>query len=318
MRTGGYGGDMTGGRTPGWAGDGGRTPGFGVTPGWTGGAQTPFLGGAKTPGYGGAKTPAYGGAKTPAYGGGARTPGYGGAKTPAYGGGAQTPAYGGGQTPAHFGARTPAHGAATPHWGMTGAATPAYQPHVAATPSWQGATQRASGAGQAAGGQTPAWSSSMPTQAAYGGAPAGDYNYSAISETPEADSFLQDMQGTEAVSEEEAWPIENMMVRILPGMHWEGGKFDNAVGYIVWCTGARLRIVLPDSASPQEQFQCAARYLEPVVPDKKDEVIIFRGESRGARGILYSVDGDDIIVKMSDTQEYKVVTLTDAAKAWTQ
>ena len=57
-----------------------------------------------------------------------------------------------------------------------------------------------------------------------------------------------------------------------------------------------------------------AAEVAPAKPAKKDKLIVFEGELAGQMGTLIGIDGDDGIVKMSATNDIKILHLKVCAK----
>jgi len=55
-------------------------------------------------------------------------------------------------------------------------------------------------------------------------------------------------------------------------------------------------------------------HMTPIVPSKKDPVVIIADQDQGGKGILIGIDGTDGIVKMNPSLDIKILRLDSLAK----
>ncbi|CAL1263965.1 unnamed protein product [Larinioides sclopetarius] len=277
------------------------------------------------------RTPIYG-SQTPMYAAGSRTPMYG-SHTPQYDAGGRTPHYGS-QTPLHEGNRTPSHGGA---WDPTNANTPArgsgdfddypydepspspaynpgtpgypdnsQGPYTPQTPgnalynsdhTYSPYQQTPSPSAYPGGTPSPSAYAATPSPSAYVGTPSpSGYGYSPMTPGAPPTPGGLDMSNVE-------WQTTDIEVTIKDS-HGDDG-LSGQIGIIRGISGGMCSVFLPKE---DRVVNILGEHLEPVVPNRGDNVKVIMGEDREATGRLVSIDGSDGVVKL-DSKDLRMMNL---------
>lgn len=112
------------------------------------------------------------------------------------------------------------------------------------------------------------------------------------------------------------WAMEDIEVRVLDDASFRGGQYRKAHGVIRGFDRDGCRVVLLDKDKKEtgETLTIPARFLEPVMPDKKGPVKIIRGEGRGGTGELVTVQTVDGVVRVNPSQEIHLLKLHSLAR----
>jgi len=101
---------------------------------------------------------------------------------------------------------------------------------------------------------------------------------------------------------------ENIEVAVTTEGH------DNAKGRVVEAhNDGTYTVMLHDSV---ERVTVAESELSLVRPNKKDKIVIVRGENRGTLGTLIGIDGQDGIVKITSNSDIRILSLQDVCRLY--
>ncbi|KAI1289197.1 Transcription elongation factor SPT5 [Halotydeus destructor] len=274
------------------------------------------------------RTPGYSGNQTPMVNSGSRTPMYG-SQTPLYDGN-RTPRHGG-QTPSHDPSRTPMHGGSSvwdpssgqtprpdfddysdpspgpnylnpPTPGFGNPDTPQAGPYTPQTPGMYSADHTYSpyqpvqspafhGAPSPAGGY-------VPSPAGYGvGGPSSNYGYNPMTPGGVAPSPMGYNPQTPGAGMEHMhsveWQTTDIEVRIR-GSH-DDHDLIGQTGIIRGISGGMCSVFLP---TEDRVVNILSEHLEPVTPQKGDNVKVIFGENREQSGRLLSIDNQEGVVQL--------------------
>ncbi|ORE14174.1 transcription elongation factor Spt5 [Rhizopus microsporus] len=281
------------------------------------GAQTPMRNAA------GARTPAWNsGSKTPAWNSGARTPNpyaNDGGRTPAWDSGSKTPmwrsdAWGSSSSisASNNDKSTMSHSSNTSRYNEPD--IPPQTPSnawIAPTPHYETAPTP----GAAFIPPTPAAYMSAPTPAAYGPPTTGNFVPATPAETglPQT-PFMPtggDYRYIEEMDNEKDWPIEDIEVKFTKD---QGSATKGQLGGIVSVDMNSKRCVV-NLYSNNEKIDTPFDSIEPMRPNKKENVRIILGEHRGELGNLIGVDAQDGIVRLKgDAAGFKFLNMITVGK----
>jgi transcription elongation factor SPT5 len=288
------------------------------------------------------RTPAYGGSQTPLYREGSKTPMHG-SQTPMYDAGSRTPHYGS-MTPSHDGSRTPGQSGAwdpsitntparnndfdgysldeaspspnynpsTPGYQAGGPYTPQtpgtmygsdqsfspYQPSP--SPSVYNGTPSGYVATPSPSGYTPS-----PTSAAPYGTPS-PLGYSPMTPGGAPSPYNPHTPGAgldQPTTLQQEWQTTDIEVRIRD-THDDAG-LSGQTGVIRGISGGMCSVFLPDE---DRVVNIVSEHLEPIVPQRSDQVKVILGEDREAVGQLLSIDNQEGVVKLT-SGEVKMLQL---------
>lgn len=291
--------------------------------------KTPSGSSFATPMYNGAATPMHGGSRTPMHG--SQTPMHDGSRTPHYGS----------TTPRPDGGMTPMHDRGGSAWDPTSMQTPRNdfeddwdeQPPSASlnptTPGYQAETPDAHGPftpGSALnyathspytnpspldGYQNQLFNSQVPTPGSNytsTSSPASFQNYIYSPSTP-GGYFAPQTPGANAYNiDHYDWHMDGLMVRIRDSYPHDP-DLCGAIGVIRSIHGSQCSLHIKDL---DKTINLALDYLEPVLPQKGDRVMIVYGDEKGSTGLLLSIDGTEGVVKLENRPESRdEITMTN-------
>lgn len=293
----------------------------------------------RTPSGASFSTPTQIGSQTPMAGTGSRTPMYG----------SQTPMHDGSRTP-HYGSATPRYdGSATPShersggsaWDPTSMNTPRNdfdedwdeQPPSASlnptTPGYQAETPDGHGPytpGSALnyathspytnpspldGYQNNLFNTQVPTPGSNytsTNSPASFQNYIYSPSTP-GGYFAPQTPGANAYNiDHYDWHMDGLMVRIRDSYPHDS-DLCGAIGVIRSIHGSQCSLHIKNL---DKTINISLDYLEPVLPQKGDRVMIVCGDDKGSTGLLLSIDGTEGVVKLENRPESRdEITMTN-------
>ena len=282
-----------------------RTPGgsFGSTPSQQAGSQTPVAGlGSRTPMYG-SQTPMHDGSRTPHYG-------------------SATPRYDGGQTPSHGGGHSSAWDPSSintprndfeedwddqPASASLNPTTPGYQ---AETPDNHGPFTPGSALNYAThspytnpspldGYQHNLFNSQVPTPGSNytsTNSPASFQNYIYSPNTPGAYYAPQTPGANQYSLDHSDWHMDGLLVRIKDSYPHDM-DLCGAHGVIKSIHGSQCSLHIREL---DKTINISLDYLEPILPQKGDRVMIVHGDDKGSTGYLLSIDGVEGVVKLDN------------------
>jgi transcription elongation factor SPT5 len=280
---------------------------------------------------------------TPMYNSGA-TPMHGGSRTPMHG--SQTPMHDGSRTP-HYGSATPRPDMTPMHersgsaWDPSSMQTPRNdfeedwdeQPPSASlnptTPGYQAETPDTHGPftpGSALnyathspytnpspldGYQNQLFNNQVPTPGSNfssTNSPASFQNYIYSPSTP-GGYFAPQTPGANAYNiDHYDWHMDGLMVRIRDS-YPQDSDLCGAIGVIRSIHGSQCSLHIRDL---DKTINISLDYLEPVLPQKGDRVMIVYGDDKGSTGLLLSIDGTEGVVKLENRPESRdEITMTN-------
>lgn len=291
----------------------------------------------RTPGGSSFATPTHLGSQTPVSGLGSRTPMYGsqtpmhdGSRTPHYG--SATPRYDGGATPSHSGGsawdpssmNTPRNDFEDdwdeqPPSASLNPTTPGYQ---AETPEGHGPFTPGSALNYVSHSpyanpspldayQNNLFNSQVPTPGSNytsTNSPASFQNYIYSPSTP-GGYFAPQTPGANAYSiDHYDWHMDGLMVRIRDSYPHDS-DLCGAIGVIRSIHGSQCSLYIKDL---EKTINISLDYLEPLLPQKGDRVMIVYGDDKGSTGLLLSIDGAEGVVKLENRPESRdEITMTN-------
>lgn len=281
----------------------------------------------------GSQTPMAGlGSRTPMYG--SQTPMHDGSRTPHYG--SATPRYDGGATPSHSNFEK-----GNSAWDPTSVNTPRNdfeedwedQPPSASlnptTPGYQAETPEGHGPftpGSALnytthspfpnpspmdGYQHSIFNNQVPTPGSNytsTNSPAAFQNYIYSPSTPGA-YYAPQTPGANAYNLDHSdWHMDGLMVRIRDSYVLDP-DLCGAIGVIKSIHGSQCSLHLRDL---DKTINIGLDYLEPILPQKGDKVMIVHGDDKGSIGLLLSIDGAEGVIKLENRPETRdEITMTN-------
>jgi transcription elongation factor SPT5 len=287
-----------------------RTPGgsFGSTPSQQAGSQTPVAGsGSRTPMYG-SQTPMHDGSRTPHYG--SATPRYDGGQTPSHGGGGGGGAHSSAWDPSSI--NTPRNDFEEdwddqPASASLNPTTPGYQ---AETPDNHGPFTPGSALNYAThspytnpspldGYQHNLFNSQVPTPGSNytsTNSPASFQNYIYSPNTPGAYYAPQTPGANQYSLDHSDWHMDGLLVRIKDSYPHDS-DLCGAHGVIKSIHGSQCSLHIREL---DKTINISLDYLEPILPQKGDRVMIVHGDDKGSTGYLLSIDGVEGVVKLDN------------------
>lgn len=195
--------------------------------------------------------------------------------------------------------------AKTPTWSMPAAKTPTWNISAAKTPTWNAAPAGHSTSVQS--GKTPTWNSGKtPVWDNRSSAPRPDI----INEPSSLSRDPRRQHAADAAISSTALPNwAHLGVEVT-------GLSDGHVRRIVSVQGAsRVSLAAPDGSIDV----VSTRDLRPALPNKKDRVLIYGDAAFDSHvqrriGSLIGLDGDDAVVKLDDTGDFRIVNIANLAK----
>jgi transcription elongation factor len=210
-------------------------------------------------------------------------------RTPAYAMASKTPSYiSAGKTPAwNAGGKTPAWNVSgankTPAWSMPSSnKTPAWSIPGMKTPTWSSTSQTDTG-------KTPAWSGVSGTDGTNLAPPKPDKSIPTISRDPRR--------------QQQAVPLW-----IQPGVEVTSGDKKFTVTNVSANTISAVDITTKISIT----YSGTSEWHR-VIPVKKDRVLIY-GDGQHQKGSLIGLDGNDAVVKLDGTNDFRIINIDDLAK----
>lgn len=323
-----------------------RTPGGTFsTPSYNLGSQTPLAGlGSRTPMYG-SQTPMHDGSRTPHYG--SATPRYDGGQTPSHSSG--TAEDRGGKKdhegPSTSGTANLPKKSSNSAWDPTSINTPRNDfeedwdeqpPSASLNPTTPGYSAETPEGGNHAGPFTPGSALNYATHSPFptNPSPLDGYqhnlfntqvptpgsNYTATNSPASFQNFIYSPStpgayyapqtpGANAYNIEHSdWHMDGLMVKIKESYHLDP-DLCGAIGVIRSIHGSQCSLHLKEL---DKTINIALDFLEPLLPQKGDRVMIVHGDDKGSTGLLLSIDGADGVVKLENRAENRdEITMTN-------
>jgi len=116
------------------------------------------------------------------------------------------------------------------------------------------------------------------------------------------------------------WVVPHIEVIISPsknGASFGNGEHNGKKAIINSVSGPHnvtIRLLDANSKPSSEVMTISAEYLQPVRPEKKQNLIVIAGEYKGQRGQLIGIDVGDGIVKLEGGLDFKIMTMSLLAK----
>eukprot|EP01090_Pellita_catalonica_P006455 TRINITY_DN1667_c0_g2_i1.p1 TRINITY_DN1667_c0_g2~~TRINITY_DN1667_c0_g2_i1.p1 ORF type:complete len:622 (+),score=97.82 TRINITY_DN1667_c0_g2_i1:1344-3209(+) len=129
----------------------------------------------------------------------------------------------------------------------------------------------------------------------------------ALSYDNDEESMYGTPSGIGKEPDSEMWATENIEVRILGDASFHNGQYENAAAVIRKIHDENsCEVSLIESG---DTLTVPVQNLEPVVPGKKDQIKIIKGQGKGSIGEIIGIDGADGIVKMEADLDIKILNL---------